>query len=94
MAVALRNGPEHRVWTVTGANDRTLGRDPSLAALQAAVGGYIEGVPCPGGAFLFVNEHGRLDGLPLNIRATALAGQTIVGDVVVCESMPVDDPED
>ena len=47
-----------------------------LATLQAAVGGFIEAV-------LFVNEDGHRLGLPLNPYASTIAGQAILGDVVL-----------
>jgi hypothetical protein len=76
-------------------------RPPPLADLQAAVGGYIElalhlstydGKPCR----TFVNEMGKLVGLPLNPYATALADQSMflvfngkrdyfVGDVCIVQ---------
>jgi hypothetical protein len=66
----------------------------SLQELQSFVGGYIEMV------FLFaisdslvmvVNEEGKLDELPINVRATEIIRQagiqnTIAGDALVCSS--------
>lgn len=61
--------------------------DLSLAALQAAVGGDIEGTFTHDGRLMYVNEHGKLDGLQLNIEATLLytydVSDSIMGDVVV-----------
>jgi Domain of unknown function (DUF3846) len=56
-----------------------------LTALQQAVGGYIEVVTIPGERHLLlvVNEDGRLKELPPNVTASQLAGQLIVGDVVL-----------
>lgn len=57
--------------------------DATLATLQGAVGGLIEIVPClsvPG--VLVVNEDGIGLELALNVTATVLARQIIVGDVV------------
>lgn len=74
---------------------------PDLATWQEAVGGYIESVTVhPGGAKdfpirdgvrLFINEEGKLNGLPFNRRATLLAyagkgirgNDVLVGDVAV-----------
>lgn len=56
-----------------------------LDALQTAVGGYVEVVPCDGGA-LFVNEDGLSLKLPPNSFASFLAGRMIVGDVVFCDA--------
>lgn len=65
-----------------------------LASLRGIVGGYIEivpffttwqGEPC----VVFCNENGKLDGLPVNRRATAIWWQLyptsdhLVGDVAV-----------
>lgn len=59
----------------------------TLAELQEVVGGYIEivlrGRAIPRGSCLVVNEEGMLDGLPVNERASEMAGQTIVGNVLV-----------
>jgi hypothetical protein len=63
--------------------EQDLGLEPSLEQLQAAVGGYLEAVNIPNEVML-VNEEGRLQGLPQNIKASLRACQTIVGDVVVC----------
>ena len=55
-----------------------------VTAIQDVVLGYMEGVPVPGSsAYMIVNEEGRLNGLPPNPRASALAGQPIVGPVVL-----------
>lgn len=43
----------------------------SLEDMQKAVGGYIERIPLPN-ACGYVNEEGRINGLPLNPRATKL----------------------
>ena len=65
----------------------------SLAALNKAVGGYIEALGVEFGEFgnliMWLNETGKLDGLPRNERASILAHQVIAGDVVI--TGPVDD---
>ena len=43
----------------------------SLDRMQSLVGGYIEHVALPG-AVIVVNEEGKLQGLPLNARATSV----------------------
>jgi len=68
--------------------------DMILPALQGIVGGYIEIVPffstwhgerC----VVFCNEHGKLNGLPMNVRATAFwlqqypTSDYLVGDVAI-----------
>jgi hypothetical protein len=57
--------------------------DTSLEAMQTAVGGYIEPVRLGDGRIMYVNEEGRLVGLPANEKATQLAGQLIVGNAVI-----------
>ena len=61
-----------------------------LAALQAAVGGYIEAVGT-GNICLWLDEEGKLKNRPVNTRATKLAHRmkaisrhdVIVGDAVI-----------
>jgi hypothetical protein len=59
----------------------------SLDELQGFVGGYIELAPTKDGRDMYLNEEGKLDGLPLNPKATALykyAGHdVIVGDMII-----------
>lgn len=57
-----------------------------LEALQAIVGGYIEGVHLNDGRLMYVNEDGRMKQLPVNQKATSyFQGVThpILGDVVL-----------
>ena len=54
----------------------------SLESAQNTVGGYVERVRCPDGTVLLVNEEGRLNGLPVNEEASAIAGQMIVVNVI------------
>lgn len=62
-------------------------QDISLASLQKAVGGLIEHVVLLDGRSAYVNEEGKLLGLPLNWRATHLyVGEpldVIVGPMVI-----------
>lgn len=60
------------------------GKDFKLEELQPIVGGYIEIVYLPN-RFMVVNEEGKLMGLPINEKASIIAGETIVGDVLICE---------
>lgn len=61
----------------------------SYATLSNAVGGYIEAVSLPNGLTLWVNEEGKLNGLPVNEYATRLftsafgAVDIIVGNAIV-----------
>lgn len=59
------------------------GSEFSLEELQRLVGGYIEVVPTPQSKDLIVNEEGVLKALPVNKKATMIAGQPIVGDMVI-----------
>lgn len=63
----------------------------SLETMQKIVGGWIECVPFPDGKTLVCNEEGKVHGLPVNERATAIwnsyFGDTdvIVGNVIIAE---------
>ncbi|MDR0694698.1 MAG: DUF3846 domain-containing protein [Prevotellaceae bacterium] len=63
----------------------------TLQELQAFVGGYIENVFLNDSLIMVVSEEGKLDGLPVNVRATEIIRRygiedTIVGDALVCPS--------
>lgn len=70
------------------------GRRPVLKELQEIVGGYIERVRLPvqsgtekgrpSGSYLWVNEDGISRGLPVNVAASQLAGQMILGRALWC----------
>ena len=66
--------------TIKRVTDKT--QKISLESAQNTVGGYVERVRCPDGTVLLVNEEGRLNGLPVNEEASAIAGQMIVGNVI------------
>lgn len=66
---------------------------PDLKQLQSIVGGYIELVPGlkyeGDEAYMYVNEEGKLKGLPINYKATELF-QKIFGPFdVVCGNVAV-----
>ena len=68
----------------------TTEQQPTLKEVQDWVGGYVERVsafPMDGlkrdFVELYVNEEGRLDGLPVNEQASVLCGQEIVGNAVI-----------
>ena len=69
---------------------------PDYDTLNKAVGGWLEGVPLVG-VTAYVNEEGKLMGLPVNALATRLAhrdeaiylSDTINGDMIVLG--PLDD---
>lgn len=52
------------------------GNDFSLDELRAIVQGHIEIIPTRDNRFMVINDTGRLDGLPRNEQATALAKLT------------------
>jgi len=61
-----------------------------LLTLQMAVGGYIEAKTLESGYTLIMNEEGKLNGLPINERATEIwlanfpnFPDVILGDVVI-----------
>ena len=62
----------------------------TLEELQKLVGGYIERISMPDGKAMYVNEDGKIKGLPYNIKATAMLemhglipNDYVVGNVVV-----------
>lgn len=71
------------VYTPDG-DHRVLGPDEfDLASMQRIVGGFIEGVAAKNPEkMLFVNEDGRRLNLPMNIYASRVAGQPILGTVI------------
>jgi hypothetical protein len=71
---------------------------PDLDTLQSLVGGYIEAAPTDGSVTVYVNEEGKVTGLPVNPEATRLyyklapfmeGHDILVGTVVILG--PVDD---
>jgi len=54
----------------------------TLKKKQDAVGGYIEVVHTRASKVLIVNEEGLIKRLPFNVKASEIAGQQIVGDVI------------
>ena len=64
--------------------------DFKLEELQEIVGGYIEVLTLNDEEIMVINEEGKVDGLPLNLKATDIyALDFIVGDVLVCKSNEV-----
>jgi hypothetical protein len=84
--------------TVYKANGEALPLRPrgkyfSLPLLQKIVGGDIQLVYLNDNTILVLNEEGKLENLPLNVRATEifrknfpLSDDVIVGDAVITES--------
>lgn len=62
---------------------RDIQGEPTLAWLQEKVGGYIEIVGCLSGEQMICNEEGYGLGLKVNSGASIIAGQSMVGDVVI-----------
>lgn len=61
----------------------TIDPDNSTETFQSLVGGYIEAIDLPDGNSAFLNEEGKLQGLPVNHAATtALRGHLMPGDVI------------
>jgi len=68
-------------------------KKPSLDDLQKMVGGYIQIVPNDHFEEVYVNEEGKLEGLPPNMTATKLLGidpnwDTLAGNVVILLNLP------
>ena len=59
------------------------GKKFTLEEMQGHVGGYIAPIPLPGKRIMLVDEDGMPKGLPVNPTATEIAGQRIVGPVLV-----------
>tara|TARA_R110002074_G_scaffold185817_1_gene351206 strand:+ start:252 stop:497 length:246 start_codon:yes stop_codon:yes gene_type:complete len=62
-----------------------IDKDNSLKQMQDAVGGYIELVRLTDDDIMVVNEEGLVFGLPINEHASKIAGQSIVGNVLMCK---------
>jgi hypothetical protein len=66
------------------------GKDFSLKELQGFVDGYIEIVYLPNGDLMVVNEEGKMNDLPINMKATMAYGlDVIVGNVLWCNKSQV-----
>ncbi|MEH0110735.1 DUF3846 domain-containing protein [Tersicoccus sp. MR15.9] len=58
--------------------------DAELETLQRLVDGHIEAVPARFGANMYLNEEGKLAGLPLNLAATSAVDERVsASDVIV-----------
>jgi hypothetical protein len=88
MTTYKRTGPEddvlHADGSVTQMRPPAGSRKYTLAQIQKAVGGtFTTARTQVKRMILLVNEEGLLLGLPRNDAASQLAGQDIVGDVIV-----------
>lgn len=67
----------------------------TLEELQEHIGGYVELVPlhprikC---LRMLADEEGRLKNLPQNVAASIMAGQRLLGNVLLCCDYEFDDP--
>jgi len=78
---------------ITTANEVTFRDDlRDLTVMQGIVGGWLEAIQLGDGSTMYLNEEGRLHGLPFNTIATDVCGiggrpdllmQGIVGDVLI-----------
>lgn len=79
------------VITTTGV--KKYKGDMTLEDMQAAVGGYIEhvGVHVTIDDVLYkhliVNEEGKLDGLPVNVKATEIVNFIGIADIIVGDAI-------
>lgn len=83
MAILIKSTGEE--IAISPANDKYF----KLKELQHFVGGYIETLRIYTNQLMVVNEEGKLMKLPVNKRATGIAFENsildvIVGDVLVC----------
>ncbi len=53
--------------------------------IQEIIHGYFEPVRTAQGNFLLVDEDGTSKGLPVNVLASDIAGQLVVGDALYCD---------
>jgi hypothetical protein len=76
-----------KIFTYKEAEDLSPHEKWSLEQMQEFVGGYIElvRIRIPHRS-LIVNEEGWLKEMPVNIEASKLAGQTIVGNALLVSS--------
>lgn len=66
-------------------------KEQTLETLQGVVGGWIEHVHLNDGRSMWVNEEGTMEGLPVNAKASEMAGRMIVGSVAITPSRGPDD---
>lgn len=56
---------------------------PTLEEAQRIVGGYVTLIHLRDGTQMLVDEEGLVKGLPPNIHASRMAGQLVVGPVLI-----------
>jgi hypothetical protein len=75
-------------------------RSFTIREVRAIVRGHVEAVYLPNGLVMFVNEEGKLEGLPRNAQATSVAagviqpGDYIAGDALVVSMKEAGEEED
>lgn len=78
MVEVVRVNAQRETLTLEGLTEFEI-----LRALQNAVGGYFTVLRLRDGRVMVTNEEGDIKNLPYNSLASGLAGDKIVGDVVV-----------
>lgn len=58
---------------------------PTLQEAQEIVGGYVQMLTLDDGSQMLMDEDGRMKDLPVNDKASLLAGQVIRGNVLVLQ---------
>lgn len=74
----------------------------TLEELQGFVGGFIEAVPLSDGTVMWLNEEGKLNGLPVNVKADGIAHRMsgialwdrVVGDVLIASLEETEEDEE
>lgn len=84
-----------RVGMIAPGGDRIslVDIDPTLASFQEAVGGYIEHVTLAASFGMYVNEEGKLEGLPHNDLASYLLQLSGYADYVAGPAVLVGPPD-
>ena len=61
-------------------------KEPELSVIQKIVNGYFEIINLPNNLSMYVNEQGILMGLPVNKKASEIAGFKIYGKVLIVKN--------
>ena len=73
-----------KYYRLEDTNVEYLGVDVGLDVLQEAVGGYIESIrPTGNYKIIYCNEEGKIQGLEINVLASGLPKQVLVGPIIV-----------
>lgn len=60
-------------------------KDKNIVQYANEIIGYVEPIYLPKKKVMLVDEDGRTKKLSVNVEATKVAGQTVVGKVIVCD---------